>query len=359
MTLSVYRWEDVHLYFPQKVVEQYRKQIIEEWKSDKFKDREIWERYGMSESVFYDLVKRYSKEEDLKDKPSKPKNPSHKLEQEEIQIILDKAREDRENIKALQSAFENDMKKDGRSLSPKKLDRIKKSMNRAIPGVRKIANWFNVYMQNLGKNISIGKSRVHEILASAGIYESKKRIEKNPRHLRRPEKPLVSFSMDFTQKRIGNGDTGYVFGLLDMHNDAFITLNVYPEKSGDIVKENLQFLMDILPRKEKYKIEVRSDGGTEFNNETVKTFCSENNIHHHIIPKASPWLQSFIERGFRTIKEEFLNLIWIGNWEKFKEVLRDTRTSYNFRPNSAFDYRSPMEVMTAKMTNLPRQVCGH
>jgi len=36
MTLSVYRWEDVHLYFPQKVVEQYRKQIIEEWKSDKF-----------------------------------------------------------------------------------------------------------------------------------------------------------------------------------------------------------------------------------------------------------------------------------------------------------------------------------
>jgi hypothetical protein len=39
--------------------------------------------------------------------------------------------------------------------------------------------------------------------------------------------------------------------------------------------------------------------------------------------------------------------------------LRDTRTSYNFRPNSAFDYRSPMEVMTAKMTNLPRQVCGH
>lgn len=64
MTLSVYSWEDVHRYFPQKVVEQYRKQIIEEWKS-------------------------------------------------------------------------------GCSLSPKKLDRIKKSMNRAIPGVRKIANWFN------------------------------------------------------------------------------------------------------------------------------------------------------------------------------------------------------------------------
>ncbi len=85
-------------------------------------------------------------------------------------------------------------------------------MNRAIPGVRRIANWFNVYIQNLGKNISIGKSRVHDILASAGIFEREKKIEKKPKHLSRPEMPLASFSMDFTQKRIGNGDTGYVFG---------------------------------------------------------------------------------------------------------------------------------------------------
>ena len=59
MTLSVYRWEDVHRYFPQEVIEQYRKKIIEEWKSGKFKDREIWERYGMSENAFY-FEKDYS-----------------------------------------------------------------------------------------------------------------------------------------------------------------------------------------------------------------------------------------------------------------------------------------------------------
>lgn len=116
MTLSVYSWEDVHRYFPQEVVEQYRRKIIEEWKSGKFKDRDIWERYGMSENAFYDLIKRYSEEESLKDKPSKPKNPSHKLDQDETQIIINKAREDREKIKALQSAFEIDMEKDGRSL---------------------------------------------------------------------------------------------------------------------------------------------------------------------------------------------------------------------------------------------------
>ena len=98
MTFSVYRWEDVHRYFPQEVIEQYRKKIIEEWKSGKFKDREIWERYGMSENAFYDLIKRYSEEENLKDKSSKPKNPSHKMGQEEKQNIINKAREDRDKF---------------------------------------------------------------------------------------------------------------------------------------------------------------------------------------------------------------------------------------------------------------------
>jgi transposase InsO family protein len=357
MTLSVYRWEDVHRYFPQEVVEQYRRKIIGEWKSGKFKDREIWERYGMSENAFYDIIKRYSEEESLKDKPSKPKNPSHKLDQDETQNIINKAREDRERIKSLQSAFEIDMEKDGRSLSPKKLERLKDSMNRAIPGVRRIANWFNACMQNLGKNISIGKSRIHEILASAGIFEREKKVEKKPKHLSRPENPLVSFSMDFTQKRIGNGNTGYVFGLLDMNNDTFVTLTGHPDKNGDIVAKNLEILKQI--QSQKQKIEIRSDCGKEFYNEAVSKFCNENNIQLHYIPKGSPWLQAFIERGFRTIKEEFLNLVWIGDWNKFYDVLRDARYGYNRRPNSAFGYRNPLEVMATKISNLPQQVTGH
>ena len=295
--------------------------------------------------------------ENLRDKPSKPKNPAHKLGQEEMQNIINKAREDREKIKALQSAFETDMKKDGGTLSPKKLERLKDSMNRAIPGVGKIGHWFNVCMHNLGKNISIGKSKVHEILGSAGIFERKKKIEKKQKHLSRPEKPLTSFSMDFTQKIIGNGETGYVFGLLDMHNDAFVALNGYPEKNGDIVAKNLEILKQIQPQKQKIKI--RSDGGKEFYNKVVRKFCNENNIHLHFIPKGSPWLQAFIERGFRTIKEEFLNLVWIGNLNKFNDVLRDARCGYNHRPNSAFEYKNPLEVMATKISNLPQQVAGH
>jgi len=194
-------------------------------------------------------------------------------------------------------------------------------------------------------------------LTSAGIYEKEEIIKNKSIHLNRPEEPLQKFSMDFTHKRIGNGDLGYIFGLLDMHNDAFVELTGYPEKNGNIVVENLEFLRRVIPSEQK--IEIRSDGGKEFNNKNVKNFCKKNNIILHIIPKASPWIQAFIERSFRTLKQEFLNLVWIGNWDKFEDVLIDTRFGYNNRPHSSFGSRSPFETMNDAITNLPQHVCGH
>jgi len=359
MTISVYRWENIHRFFPPEIVEDYRKMIITEWEYRKFTDREIWERYGMSENAFYDLIKRYSKqnEEGLKDKTSAPKKPFRKLEQNDIESIINKAIEEQERIKAHQSQFESDMRKDGRSLSPKKLERLQKQMDRAILGTRRIANWFNSEMKAIGKEISIGKSRVYGILAEAKIYKERMKIEKKPKHLKRPEEPLASFSMDFTQKWIGNGEKKQIFGLLDMHNDAFVMLTGHPEKNGDIVVENLKNLREMIPKKQK--IEIRSDAGSEFDNKPVITFCNDNNIHLHILPKASPWLQAFIERAFRTVHEEFLNLVWIGNEDNLNSVLKNTKYGYNNRPNSAFNYQNPLYIMSAKKSILPQQVYGH
>jgi transposase InsO family protein len=142
---------------------------------------------------------------------------------------------------------------------------------------------------------------------------------------------------DFTQKRIGNGDTGYVFGLLDMNNDVFVTLAGHPEKSGDIVVKNLELLKQI--QSQEQKIEIRSDRGKEFYNELVRKFCDENNMLLHFIPKGSPWLQAFIERGFSNYQGGISKPCM--DWNKFNDVLQDARYGYNHRPNSAFDYRSP------------------
>ncbi len=185
-------------------------------------------------------------------------------------------------------------------------------MNSAIHGVRRIAREFNEEMRVMGRMINIGKSRIHEIVASAKIYKHNTILKNKPKHLKRPEEPLQNFSMDFTRKRLGNGEIGYIFGLLDMHNNA-----------------------------------------------VVRNYCRENNILLHIIPKASPWIQAFIERSFRTLKQEFLNLVWIGNWNRFTDVLDKTKFEYNHRPHSSFNYNSPFQIMNEAIIKYPQHVCGH
>jgi transposase InsO family protein len=102
-----------------------------------------------------------------------------------------------------------------------------------------------------------------------------------------------------------------------------------------------------------------NENESKFINATVRDYCTKNNIFLHIIPKASPWIQAFIERSFRTLKQEFLNLVWIGNCDKLKDVIIRTKFDYNLRPHSSFGYRSPFEIMNDAITNSPQHVCGH
>jgi transposase len=76
--ISVYKWEEIRKYFPQEKVAGIRAKILELRESGKYTDNELCEMYGMSEHTFYELVEQTkdgSTAEDLKDKPSKPKNP--------------------------------------------------------------------------------------------------------------------------------------------------------------------------------------------------------------------------------------------------------------------------------------------
>ena len=80
--IHVYKWEDIRKYFPPERVAEIRAKVLELRKSGKYTDRELWEMHGMSERTFYYLVERAkdgSTAEDLKDRPSKPKNPYRKL----------------------------------------------------------------------------------------------------------------------------------------------------------------------------------------------------------------------------------------------------------------------------------------
>lgn len=59
-------------------------------------------------------------------------------------------------------------------------------------------------MSENGENITIGKTRVHEIMVELGVY-AREEEKKWDGHLKRPQEPFMEFTMDFTEKVIAGG----------------------------------------------------------------------------------------------------------------------------------------------------------
>ncbi len=94
---SVFSWKYLHRKLSPEEVAKFRKQLIEEYRSGRFTNKELIERYGMSERTYYNTLKWYKNAirlEDFMDKPRAPKNPHRKLSPEDIEFLIEIARED-------------------------------------------------------------------------------------------------------------------------------------------------------------------------------------------------------------------------------------------------------------------------
>jgi len=71
------------------------------------------------------------------------------------------------------------------------------------------------------------------------------------------------------------------------------------------------------------------------------------------IKTSKPWENPFAERGIRTIKYEYLNLVWIGNLGDFKTLSEVIKLHYNeYRPHQSFDNKTPVEFRIRASKNI-------
>lgn len=124
------------------------------------------------------------------------------------------------------------------------------------------------------------------------------------------------------------------------YNWDFIQNNIPPEKLAELRHtlslKALEELCRLYPDK---AFELRSDGGTEFDNNEVNDFFVKNDISW--IKVSKPWDNPFVERGIRTIKHEYLNQVWIGNFSEFAKLCEIIKSYYSeWRPHQSFDNKS-------------------
>ena len=106
-----------------------------------------------------------------------------------------------------------------------------------------------------------------------------------------PDKPCITWSMDFVFDRTEDDKPLKILTLVDDYSKECLWLEVARGISGENLCEILDFVMLINGKPES----IRTDNGSEF---TSKAFClwlMQQGIRHHFIQPGKPMQNAYIE----------------------------------------------------------------
>ncbi|MGQ0536316.1 MAG: transposase [Methanobacteriota archaeon] len=152
----------------------------------------------------------------------------------------------------------------------------------------------------------------------------------------RVEGPRQAWVVDTTEWRVAEGKV-FIYGVIDAHSrygpriapslfeDASATLGFYEEA-----------LRDEVP------VAMHSDQGSELANRDCKTYLALRGVQWKPGPSHTPNAQAFIERFFRTIKEEWRDWKDPRTFHELEQSLARFQAWYSQeREHSSLDYAVP------------------
>ena len=340
-------WDFLQDNLPQEKLAELRRRFMKEWRSGAYTRKEMIERYRMSERTFWYTIKRYAdaKElDDYKDKPRSPNDPYRKFTDYDYKDVIKTFNDTREEQNTRFANFGEDMRAAGRNLSTSKLNAQKKKIWDVRAGVRKIKAIVDDLWASAKKTTTISKSYVHVILKKFGKYpEEEEENRGKPNEFLRPPDPGKCFCIDTGTCFIGDKTQIHFQPIYDEFNSELVVLVAGMSGDHTLSLKALEELCRLCP---DGGFQIRSDGGSEFDNNDVNDFFDKNSISWTKVSK--PWDNPFAERGIRTIKHEYLNLVWIGNYSECEKLCEIIKSDYNeCRPHQSFDNKTPAEVRIA------------
>jgi putative transposase len=157
-----------------------------------------------------------------------------------------------------------------------------------------------------------------------------------------PEKPCVSWSMDFVFDRTEDGRPLKILTLVDDYSKECLWLEVNRGISGADLCELLEFIIVVNGKPER----IRSDNGPEFTSRAFCIWMLKQGIRHDFIEPGKPTQNAYIESFNGRLREECLNGNFFLNLEEAREIIEEWRTFYNeIRPHSSLNMMSPRKNM--------------
>ena len=361
MTIPI-TWEEVVNNFPGERVAELRKEIVEKSRAGVPKEV-IMAEYRLSESAYYEILKRYGDKmelEDFVDKPKKPKKPSRKLSDEDYEEMKKMFRDQEENIKKHFDGWQSKNAEAPRPVGPVNTARQYEKMVRGQKGCRRLAVDFNKMQAEAGSGKTVSKSQFYNVLSNAGLTPKARRdaeIDRPDEHLHRRSNPCVEFQMDTSKLMLAGATEAYIVGIIDIFNSGIPVCDCSPSKNHGLVLKALKRLRKIVPHG---ALKIKMDHGSEFEDWRVQEYCQRANIKIVWNDKGKPWQNGFIERWFLTLKIEYLCLVYLRTVREVRRCLRKAVARYNIeRGHSSFNYRTPLEVIIDWFDTVDFEIVKH
>jgi len=218
-------------------------------------------------------------------------------------------------------------------------------------GYRQITNM----LRNNGWRVN--HKRVERIWQKEGLKVPKKQPKRRRLWLTdgscirlRPERADHVWSYDFVAERTSDGRPIRMLTVLDEYTRECLAIKVDRNLKAEHVLEELSelFIERGVPE------HIRSDNGSEFTAETLRSWLGKLGVKTLFIEPGSPWENGYIESFNGKLRNELLNGEIFDTVTEARILTERWRKEYNtIRPHSAHDGRPP-----APETHYPRLVAN-
>ncbi|SMC08725.1 Transposase InsO and inactivated derivatives [Nitratiruptor tergarcus DSM 16512] len=180
-----------------------------------------------------------------------------------------------------------------------------------------------------------------------GKVKPKKKTQKNRKPKNLKSKPFELWAVD-TIQIVSNGIKRYILTMIDPLTRIAFAVAI-PSKRAKHTAYALEALIDgITSIKQKRKLAILSDNGSEFKKEFDALLEQKGFTHYWTYPR-SPKMNAHNERFNRTIQEQFIQYyedLLFTDLDEFNKKLAKWLIDYNTKiPHSSLNFKSPVQYL--------------
>ncbi|UFJ40085.1 IS3 family transposase [Brevibacillus humidisoli] len=219
-------------------------------------------------------------------------------------------------------------------------------------GYRRIRVWMKKKYQRV-----INHKRVYRIMKELNLlvatkaYAARRKKEKGKIPVERSNQ---HFQTDMTKVWCGKDGWGYLFAVIDAYDREIVGYSFSRFCRTDELLQAVNMAIDYrFPTGVKGQgLRIRSDNGCQMTSKRYVQALKDAGIKQERTGYNNPDADAYIERWFRTLKEE---TVWVQEYLSFSEAKQDIEEYIRFyneeRPHSALRYQSPTEFRKSQMAH--------